>query len=897
MLAASWHLVTVGVGSRTGAGAFAVITALAFLLNRERPRPIWAHLALLSFVEFTICGLGLAMGVQNLGGYHFGLLFIADALALLATAEVVRYWVKPCTPAAAANDAGGVIDSRWVGTMLAAIPRSAIVLTLVADGMGFLSIERTWLAGLVFLLGSVPFLWTTRLIRRQPLVYLGLIQLVVGTLELSSCAAGWSNLPVLAGWLALTGALLGLVLWAAGIVGSRRLALAAFYTEPCFQAAFVLTATSLVASNVHIISSGVGSWIGAGTFAVITALAFMMNRQRPFALWAYLVLLGFVEFTVCGLGLAIGGRQLVAYHLGLLFMVDGLIMLAAAEFLRSRFHQSEVQAGADQTDSLVATRWISTLLAAIPVSTIVLTLVADGLGLLDLDRTWLAGLVLILGSVPWLWTTRSVRHPALVYLGLAQLVGGTLDLASCEAGWNNSPVLAGWLAITTACLGLALWAIGTGTRRRKLSDFYTEPCFHTACFLMIGAYVGAVVARGMGREAYPLAASTLGVNVLVTMLLARTWRRAALTYFAVFQFVTATYLVLLSVGKNDPRMAYVLGLAAVIQAIAVWVIGFGCQRVRDAWTKDCAGPLYHWAVLLTGVAVLLSDRSSIVLALVSLSFLLTVKSLPGADWLYGAVAALLAAVYFRWLGQLPRLELIGCATLAAFVLWGLGVLTQRFKPAVCQRLALACAAYEYPFFNSSMAVALTALVLRVNLSAEHQTAWTAQVWFTLALAALSLAMLRAYPLRMCVHLSLAFLTWSVIASVAPSLTSACSVGLAGSSLAVGLLLFERFLRARETGICARLGVINAGYMPVVRGWALAVFGLTVSLAIVVLVGEMSGAILGERRLRLALTGVDWWLMLMTLGLIGVFLVALAGEPEGWGALGQRLWWSHCTGWL
>src|SRR6202034_2694224 len=145
------------------------------------------------------------------------------------------------------------------------------------------------------------------------------------------------------------------------------------------------------------------------------------------------------------------------------------------------------------------------------------------------------------------------------------------------------------------------------------SDFYSEPCFHTACFLMIGAYVAAVVARGLGREAYLLAAATLGVNVLVT----------------------AIYLVLFSVGNNDPNLAYVLGLAAVSQAIALWGIGFVCERVRDAWTKDCARPLYHWAVLLTGVAALLCDRSSVVLALVSLSFLLTVKSLSRADWLYG----------------------------------------------------------------------------------------------------------------------------------------------------------------------------------------------------------------------------------------------------------------------
>ena len=46
MVAASWHLVFAGVGSWTGAGAFVVIAVLAFLLNRERPRAIWAHLSL-----------------------------------------------------------------------------------------------------------------------------------------------------------------------------------------------------------------------------------------------------------------------------------------------------------------------------------------------------------------------------------------------------------------------------------------------------------------------------------------------------------------------------------------------------------------------------------------------------------------------------------------------------------------------------------------------------------------------------------------------------------------------------------------------------------------------------------------------------------------------------------
>ncbi len=47
-----------------------------------------------------------------------------------------------------------LVDSRWMGTMLAAIPSSAIVLTFVADGLGLFDLDRTWLAGLALLLGS-----------------------------------------------------------------------------------------------------------------------------------------------------------------------------------------------------------------------------------------------------------------------------------------------------------------------------------------------------------------------------------------------------------------------------------------------------------------------------------------------------------------------------------------------------------------------------------------------------------------------------------------------------------------------------------------------------------------------------------------------------------------------
>ena len=106
---------------------------------------------------------------------------------------------------------------------------------------------------------------------------------------------------------------------------------------------------------------------------------------------------------------------------------------------------------------------------------------------------------------------------------------------------------------------------------------------------MVGAYVVALQSRGLGREAFTLAAAALGLNVLVTMLLAWTWRTAELTYVAVFHFVTATYLVLFSVGKNDPAMAYVLGLAAVVEAIMLWGSGFPVSEFATRGPRNAPG--------------------------------------------------------------------------------------------------------------------------------------------------------------------------------------------------------------------------------------------------------------------------------------------------------------------
>ncbi len=384
----------------------------------------------------------------------------------------------------------------------------------------------------------------------------------------------------------------------------------------------------------------------------------------------------------------------------------------------------------------------------------------------------------------------------------------------------------------------------------------------------------------MTVSTYRLGAIALALTATATMLLARTLRQVELTYAAVFHVVTATYLVLFSVGNNDPRMAFVLGLCAVVEAIVFWAIAFGCETLGGDWVRSCARPLYHWTVALAILGILLADRSSVTLAMAALAFLLTVKSLARAEWLYGVVAALGAACYFRWLATMPVIGVVGFAMSSAFVLWAVGVLIQRSKAALCARLGLRPLAYESPLFHASIVAGLIALALRIGLSVDRAIAWTAHPWLPLALSLLSIAMLRAYPRRECVHVGLTFLVWSVVAVIAPSLTSGSALAMAGMVLALGLSMLERVARSHEARVCARLGVVDAGYVPVVRNWALVLFGVAAVLAIGIVLGGMGAAMMGQGPFGVNSTTADWWILLATLGLASFFLVIEGADPEG-----------------
>ena len=201
-------------------------------------------------------------------------------------------------------------------------------------------------------------------------------------------------------------------------------------------------------------------------------------------------------------------------------------------------------------------------------------------------------------------------------------------------------LLFGWLAIALVLIALAYWLAGTVARRRGIAGIYGSPCLNTALAFAAGVFVLALAARSQSRPAFILAASALAIDGVLLFLIGGVRRWAVLTYPAITSIVTASYVVLLSVGKGDPAMAYVLGLNAVLQALVLWPIGEVCRRSRGEWTKRYAPPLFHSAVALTFLAVVPAYASPVTMVLVAVSFLLAIKGLPSAGWIYPAAAAI-----------------------------------------------------------------------------------------------------------------------------------------------------------------------------------------------------------------------------------------------------------------
>jgi hypothetical protein len=649
----------------------------------------------------------------------------------------------------------------------------------------------------------------------------------------------------------------------------RRLQVGPNFAAPWINASRILSPVAIIVGTSYIAVQSPHSPSAAAVFLLGGTLAPIGSLERPHAISAGLVLLCFVEFTICGLSLLTGGRPHPPGTYGLLVASDGLALLAVAQILaRARTADGSSPLGSAKVYLTTLDRFI-----------IGLTLIADYVALTDRSGTSIPSVVWLLGAPALLGTTRRIRDVSLVYLGIAQFVFGVLALSHWAMGYGQTGLAVGWLAVTAAALAVLLWLVGVKARLHGLSDFYVAPCLNASLGLTALVFVSAIGSRLVIRDAYRFGVLGLSLNAVVTLLLANTWRRFELTYAAIAHIVVATYIVLFSVGRNDPRMAFVFGLAAAIEAIVFWGLGFACERIAGGRLRPFARPLYHATVGMTLLGILLSDRSATALTLAAVAFLLTVRSLPRVDWLYGAVVCLGAASYFRWLSGMTPSGLIKSSMAGAFGLWAVGVLVQRFRAGLSRHLGLRPLSYESPLFHSTIAAGSIAMATRGWLSWDAGLPWTAYAWLPLSLSLLAILMPRAYPRREWVHASLAFLVLGIVSAVSPSLVSMAAVALAGMMLAMVLVLLEQAIRFHESAICDRLGVADVGYLGVVRAWSTALSGLAMVLSIAIILWGMAAAYGLGQPSGWRSAPSDWWMLLITLGLAAGYLVVTVADSE------------------
>ena len=252
------------------------------------------------------------------------------------------------------------------------------------------------------------------------------------------------------------------------------------------------------------------------------------------------------------------------------------------------------------------------------------------------------------------------------------------------------------------------------------------------------------------------------------------------------------------------------------------------------------------------------------------------------------MAAIGAALYFPWLSRLSLVERITACLVLAYVLWMLGLLVRRGKSFMADRLGLRPLDYELPLFDLAAVVGLVAVLLKFDGGLEHGRQWTAHAWVPLVLSPLALGMIRAYPRREFLHVSLVFLIWGVISVIAPSLSDPHFLVLSLVVCSLGLQVTDLAIRPGEQVLGDRLGIQDASLGAILRAWwcGLGVSGIILGSAVVM--AGMDGALAHSPEVGLTISTIDWWTITGAIVLVGTQIV-LAGldsdlldvlRPEG-----------------
>lgn len=862
-----WHAALVAAGlamvcglnggpSSASALVLGFVAILGVLLYLDEPVVPVAYLTALNAniaYAFLVASGADPWGWVFQPGQH-AVVILAAALGLAALATVVRHagaLMRPLWPI--------VLAEVGLGSLLCFV--DAVVCALSPEPAAFATLSLALALGMVALVATSVWGLRSKAIVGLAIV-LGSAAYVAGVLG----AFGMLSVQQIGPWLAVAIGLLGLALYAVG----RELRLrgaSALFVDPLWCAAPVVVGVTWL-----FCAFSWNQYLPVALAMGLTGLTLTaMTCDEPSPVPAHLSLTALLAVWLCGFQILSGGNAapLSAYGLCLVMLALGLLL--AAEGVRQGV-QGHVAADREfaRRDTAAALVFSS----ALPAFALMMTVTGVVLAICDWIPGGTSAAVLGLAALTMFWQTRTYRDAAPVHAGIGLAVASALVFCSWTVGWADQGVGLGWLAFTAAFAGLLLWCAGMFVRGRAGMALFDGPCWMWASALTGATFALAVCGRAGSRAAFSIAAPALLLNTLACVLLAVVRRLPGWTFAAVGSLVTGVYVVLLSVGRPDPRLAYVLGLVAVVLAIVLWVVGWLCRhRLSPEWERVFALPLSVSSLALTVLAIPPAYHSPVSMVLVSVAFLLISKSFPRAEWLYPTLAALGCAVYFAWLDGVSRSHLVMAVTGAAYVVWGLGVLLRRYRRHVLTVLGLSAISCEFPCFNTSILLGAIAAWLKIDGVAEQGMAWSAQPGLAFALALLCLLMLTAYPWRLWAHACAVLSTLGLAMLAAPRVLEPAQWILATLLVANGMFLVYRAVKRSEEGLLARFQVAGEGYADVLANWSFAYWAIAVALAGALVVSTTVAAV-SDLFPALAMSGATWWSVLLALTLAVLYLAVV-----------------------
>jgi hypothetical protein len=680
-----------------------------------------------------------------------------------------------------------------------------------------------------------------------------------------------------------------------------------YFPDPLALVGFVQVVVTLLLCATHAVR--LADALGRDDFAAgAVALGFaagalvLLTRTFEVVPLAHLTVACGLGVWLCLLEIALGGAFVRYAAYSAATSAYALLLVAVEE--AARWYAARRKAAVSEFTS----EWSPTVdlfARALPEFEVTIVGAAVALGVYGLSN----GLDLIAtfgaGSLALLWATRFRPSARLVDFSIALAIPAALCGTAWRIGWTDGPWTVGWLSLTLATVAAALWTACTAAARQPGLALYVAPCRRASEFLTWFVFPTALFAQFAWDRPYPISVAALGVNTAVLGLLAWTRQRAWPTYRALTAFVLAVYVVVFHVGTPRPDTTYVLGLVAVAVALLCEAVGFALRaRFADSGAVErlYARPLIVGALLLTLVACGPAYDSPWTMMLVALAFVVQVKEWPSKHWLYAAVVALSFALYWGYLVHWPAGRLVTAAMVVAYQLWIVALLTRRAEPALVHWLRLPERGYDAPLFNSAAVACMVAVAVRVGETLDGAVAWTDSAGLLLNLAVFALLMVKAYPHRGWIDLSVALSSTSAVFAAYPHVDSPLWWPALGMALSIAWLTVARWGRLYETELCRRLAVPEAGYSAAVLVWSRALFTIAAAWATLAVAGVVVLSLWGSPPAADPGGWLPWLALLFTLGLGGVYSgfgfeegepIEVAAGMEYVGVL--ALWWLAAPG--